>query len=95
MTSLVHVRLRQYPIAVGSATIKYMPKAVFHGQVNPLTGRAIFQTCSLPILLYGSKNWFITESLLGKLEAFQNEMGQRILRLPSCHSGRAVRLSLE
>ena len=74
------------------AFFAYGVKGSFHGQVNPVTGRVILETCSLPILLYGSQNWFITESLLGKLEAFQNEIGQRIIRLPSCHSGRAVRL---
>ena len=58
------------------AFFAYGAQGVFHGQVNPLTGLLIFETCSLPILLYGSENWFSTESLLGKLEAFKMKLNK-------------------
>ena len=49
----------------------------------------------LPVLMYGSENWYVTDSLMAKLEAFQDEIGRRILRLPRHYSGRGVRLALE
>ena len=67
----------------------------FQGKLNPLSGRAIFETCVVPVLLFGSENWYLTESLLDKLESFQAEIGRRILKLPRHHSGRATRLTLE
>ena len=73
----------------------YGAKGAFQGQLNPLSGRAIFESCVLPVLMYGSENWYVTDSLMAKLEAFQEEIGRRILRLPRHHSGRGVRLALE
>ena len=67
----------------------------FQGKLNPLSGRAIFETCVVPVLLFGSENWYLTEFLLEKLESFQAEIGRRILKLPRHHSGRATRLALE
>ena len=67
----------------------------FQGKLNPLSGRVIFETCVVPVLLFGSENWYLTESLLDKLEPFQAEIGRRILKLPRHHSGRATRLALE
>ena len=64
----------------------------FQGQISPLSGQSIFEQCVIPILLYGSENWFLTEPLLRKL--VQEEIGRRILRLTRFHSGRAVRLAL-
>ena len=49
----------------------------------------------VPILLYGSENWLLNEGLLTKLEAFQAELGRRILKLSKFHSARAVRIALE
>ena len=67
----------------------------FHGLLNPLSGRSIYESCVEPVLLYGCENWFPTNSLLDKLEAFQAEIGRRILKLSSHHSTLAVRLGLE
>ena len=36
----------------------------YRGALNPLSGRSLFSTFVLPILLYGSENWILTESLL-------------------------------
>ena len=66
----------------------------FQGQISPLSGRSIFEQCVIPIFLYGSENWFLTEPLLRMFEAFQEEIGRRILRLTRFHSGRAVHLAL-
>ena len=67
---------------------------VFKGSLNPLSGRAIFEICVLPILLYGCENWILTTSLLSKLEQFQGEISRRILRFPPNHSTLACRILL-
>ena len=68
---------------------------VFRGDLNPLSGRAIFATCVVPTLLYGCKNWILTEDMLLTLESFQEEIGRRILKLSGFHSGLAVRVLLQ
>ena len=52
---------------------------VFQGSLNPLSGRALFEVCVIPVLLYGCENWILMASLLTKLEHFQGEIGRRIL----------------
>lgn len=43
----------------------------------------------MPLLLYGSENWIMTEALFVKLEAFQGELVKRVLKWPRyqhcCH----------
>ena len=68
---------------------------VFHGSLNPLSGRSIFETCIIPILLYGSETWLLDSSTIKALESFQCEIGRRILRLPKHHSKTVVRLGLQ
>ena len=62
----------------------------FHGKLNPLSGKSIFETCVLPVLLYGCENWLLSDSDYLKLERFQTEIGRRILRLGSFHANEAV-----
>ena len=83
--------------AIGKARkcfFAYGVVGAFDGQLNPLSGKAIFEACVEPVLLYNCENWFLTEPLLAKLESFQTEIGRRILALSRFHSGRAVRLAL-
>ena len=58
----------------------------FHGKLNPISGKTIFDTCVIPILLYGSENWILTDPLVDQLEAFQGEISRRILKLSKFHS---------
>ena len=67
---------------------------MFEGKLNPLSGRTVYETCVIPVLLYNSENWFVTNQLLQKLESFQCELGRRILKLSRHHSALAVRLAL-
>ena len=67
----------------------------FQGELNPLSGRAIFETCVVPILLYGCENWILTEDMLLTLERFQEEIGRRILKLSRFHSALVVRVLLQ
>ena len=66
----------------------------FHGKLNPISGRTIFEICVVPIFLYGCENWILTTPLLDRLEAFQGEIGRRILKLSQFHSTLSVRLAL-
>ena len=69
----------------------------FHGKLNPMSGRMIFDTYVIPInfLLFGSEIWLLTDSLLlDRLEAFQGEIGRRILKLSKFHSTLATRIAL-
>ena len=66
----------------------------FHGKLNPISSKTIFDTCVVPILLYGCENWILTSSSLDRLEAFQGEIGRRILKLSKFHSSLSTRLAL-
>ena len=68
---------------------------VFQGLLNPLPGRALFEACIVPILLYGYENWVPTTSLLTQLERFQGEIARRILKLSKNHSALSCRIALQ
>ena len=76
--------------AIGEATKRarraFGAIGAFNGKLNPISSRAIFDVCVIPILLYGSENWILTTPLLDRLEAFQGEIGRRILKLSKFHS---------
>ena len=67
---------------------------VFHGKLNPLSASRIFETCIIPILLYGCETWLLDSTCLQDLEKFQCEIGRRILGLSKFHSNTAVRVAL-
>ena len=84
--------------AIGKARrsfFAYGSLGAFQGKLNPLTGRAIYETCVIPILLYGCKNWILSDANISSLESFQGELGRRILKLPKTHSLLATRLALQ
>ena len=64
------------------------------GNQNPLTASEIFETCIIPICLYGSENWLLTDSLLEVLEDFQAEIGKKILKLPKHHANLSTLIAL-
>ena len=79
--------------AIGKARkcfFAYGAAGAFDGQLNPVSGRAIFEACVEQVLLYSCENWFLTKPLLDMLESFQAEIGRRILTLPRFYSSRAV-----
>ena len=63
---------------------------VFQGDLSPLSSRSMVEYCVLPVLLYGYENWVLTEQLISRLEAFQDEMAKRILKLPKWSSSTAA-----
>ena len=67
----------------------------FQGQLNPVSTRSIYETCVVPVLLFGRENWILTDSMLHQLESFQGEIGRRMLKLSKYHSTLSTRLALK
>ena len=55
---------------------------IFHGLLNPLSSCSIFEYCVDTSLPYGSEVWFPNNTLLSKLESFQADLGNKMLKLP-------------
>ena len=72
------------------AFFHYGSIGIFQGDLSPLSSRQVLEMCVLPVLLYGSENWIMTENLLGKLESFQAELVKRILKWPKHFSNTAA-----
>lgn len=51
--------------------------------------------CVIPVLLSGCENWVLSDANIIILEAFQGEIGRRILRLSKSHSLLSTRIALE
>ena len=74
------------------AFFHYGSIGVFQGDISPLSSRSVLECCVMPILMYGSENWILTERLIDKLEAFQGELVKRVLKWPKHHSNTAALL---
>ena len=59
---------------------------IAYGKQNSLTSQELYSVCVLPVCLYGSESWLLTEPMLGKLEKFQGDLGKKILNIPKNHS---------
>ena len=57
------------------------PMGAFHGQLNPISAKSIYEICVVPVLLFGCENWILTDSILRLLESFQGQIGHCILKL--------------
>ena len=77
-----------------TTTLGFGVIGAFQGQLNPISGRSIYETCVIPVLLFGCENWVLTDSMLHQLESFQGEIGRRILKLTRHHSTLSTRLAL-
>ena len=67
----------------------------YQGTLNPLKLISLFNTCVVPILLYGSENWILTEQTIARLETFQSQMGKRILKIPNHYANLLPRVTLQ
>ena len=91
-------RTKSIDVAIRKARrsfFSYGSLEAFQGKLNPLTGRAIYETCVIPILLYSCENWILSDTNITSLESFQGEIGRRILKLPITHSLLATWLALQ
>ena len=77
------------------ALFSYGSIGAFQGDLNPLSSKSIINSCVVPILIFGSENWILTESLLHKLEAFLGELAKRALKWPQHLSNTAAILALD
>ena len=66
----------------------------FHGRLNPLTGRSLFETFIVPTMLYGCDTWILSVSHLHILEMFQAEIGKRILGVSKYYSNTSTLIGL-
>ena len=58
----------------------YGTLGTFQGNLNPLSTGSIIQTCVMPVLMYGSENWVLTDKSIVQLESFLREMAKRAKR---------------
>ena len=72
------------------AFFHYGSIGVFQGDIGPLSSKEVIESCVMPVLLYGSENWILTEVLMKRLESFQAELVKRVLKWPSHHSNTAA-----
>ena len=54
----------------------------FQSDISPLSSREVIKSCMMPVLLYGSENWTLTDALIEKLEAFQGELVKWVFEVP-------------
>ncbi len=66
----------------------------FQGHLNPLSANSIYESCVIPLLLYGSDTWLLDSTTIHLLDRFQNEIGRRIVKLQKNTSGKVVHLCL-
>ena len=64
----------------------YGSMGVFQSNLSPLSGRSVVETCVLPVLLYGSENWCLTNQSTEKLDSFIGELSKRLLKFPKWFS---------
>ena len=55
---------------------------LFQGQLSPVSGKSVVDTCILPVLLYGAENWCLTPNSIQMLNSFLGELSKRLLKLP-------------
>ena len=77
------------------AFFSYGSIGAFQGDLNPLSSKSIIDTCVMPILLFGSENWILSDTLLCKLEAFLGELSKRALKWPMHLSNTSAVLALD
>ena len=68
------------------AFFAHRANGIAYGEQNPLSSSELFEVCVLPVCLYGSENWILTEPMISSLDQFQGELGKKILNLPKHHS---------
>ena len=67
----------------------------FHGDLNPLSSSNIFETCVLPVLLYGFETWLLDFHVFKLLRSFNARyVGRRILKLSKYHANDVIRIGL-
>ena len=70
----------------------YGALGAFQGGLNPLSTGSVVETCVMPVLMYGSENWILTERCIDLLVSFLGEIAKRVLKWPKHFSNSAALL---
>ena len=68
------------------AFFAHQANGIAYGKQNPLTLSELYTICVLPVCLYGSESWILTETIIDTIEHFQGDLGENILNIPKHHS---------
>ena len=55
---------------------------VFQGELNPLSSRSVVDTCVMPVLLFGSESWYLTDTPLKSWRTFSVPLARGFLDCP-------------
>ena len=77
------------------AFFPHQANGIAHGKQNPLTSSELYEVCVLPVCLYGSENWLLTEPMISTIEQFQADLGKKILNIPKHHSNLTPLVALQ
>ena len=67
----------------------------FQGDLNLFSKRSTLETCTLPVLLSGCKNWILSNKCHEDLESFSGELAKRTLKWPKHFSNTAALVTLD
>ena len=68
-----------------SRSVEENIREAHQGDISPLSSKEVIKSCVMPVLLYGSENWIMTDALMERLEIFQAELVKRVLKWPKHH----------
>ena len=71
----------------------YGALGAFQGDLNPLSTGSVLETCVIPVLMYGSEIWILTERCIDLLVSFLGEMAKRVIKWPKHFSNSAALLT--
>ena len=71
----------------------YGALGAFQGDLNPLSTGSVVETCVMPVLMYGSENWILTERCIDLPVSFLGEIAKRALKWPKHFSNSAALLT--
>ena len=76
----------QTPIRARAREDAHQANGIAYGKQNPLTSSELYTVCVLPVCLYGSESWVLTEMMIDTIEHFQGDLWKKILNIPKHHS---------
>ena len=69
-------------IELARTCMKSLDRGIWHSSISLVTKLRLYNVYILPVLLYGSDTWSVTEASRQRLDAFDQWCLRRILRVP-------------